>query len=150
MKKVSGIIEDIKIRSGQGSRGPWTLYLIKVNGEIFQTFNKSLGDKLRRGQKVTFHYEEKETTKNGTTYRQKVIYVPSSTERLTAKVEELIKICKENQELLKELKERQEFESGECPEEVDEEIVEENAEEIKPEKAPENEKEEIDISEIPF
>ena len=154
MKKVTGIIENIEVRSGQGAKGPWTLYLITINGEVYQTFNKALGQKLKVGQKITFHYEDKEINKNGTIYKQKVIHVPSTTERLMGKIDELIKTCKQNQYYLEKLYEDVQkliSPSGETKKETEDAESENQSEEEQLDQMLLNpDEEEIDPSEIPF
>jgi hypothetical protein len=59
-KIVCGIIEDVIVKHGKNSRGDWTKYGVKVNGEIYGTFSATDGELAveNKGAEVEIEWAE--------------------------------------------------------------------------------------------
>ncbi len=53
-------INEVTSKSGEGKKGPWTLYTAKTSGGMFKTFKHELGAQLHEGQTVDIVYEKKQ------------------------------------------------------------------------------------------
>jgi len=55
---VRGIVEDVSIKNGEGDKGPWTNYQVKIGEAWFGTFDKKLGDlaQFEKGHEVMVEY----------------------------------------------------------------------------------------------
>lgn len=71
-ESVTGTIEHVSEKHGQSKKGAWTLYGIKVNGEWFNTFSATVGERAKelQGRNVRIGYETTDKGKNATTIEE--------------------------------------------------------------------------------
>lgn len=56
----TGTLEKIDVKSGKGTKGEWTNYQITVNGILFSTFDKDIGEGLKEleGNNVSVYWKD--------------------------------------------------------------------------------------------
>lgn len=58
METIKGLLTDIEVKTGQGKKGPWTMYTFVVDGKKYGCFEKELRSKVNIGDNVILYGEK--------------------------------------------------------------------------------------------
>lgn len=75
-KGETGIIESVEIKTGEGLKGPWARYGIKISGKKYGTFDKKIGEAAVKGKTVIYNWKKEGKYNTLTSLHTKVETAP--------------------------------------------------------------------------
>ncbi len=107
MPTIKGQVEQAKfLKSGQGAKGPWSMFEVIISGQKFTGFGDYWTKHLMQPVEVEFK-EEQRTSAKGTSYLARTLQAPRSTggmnpqqlQSIEKKLDEVLSILKREESL---------------------------------------------------